>query len=700
MAKKLEELILKISAETEELRKDLKKSQAETSAAMSNLKKSVDSAAKESEKSFFSFKRAAEVGLGVLGSQAILGAINAAKAALQNLAKTMVSDGVKAAQVQEDAVHRLNTALKISGEFTEEASRELQDYASSLQQATKFGDEAIIETQALIQNLGGLSKDGLKQATQAALDLSSALKIDLKAAALLVGKAAAGNVSSFSRYGLVMQKGKDSAETFANALEAINSKFGGSAAAEIQTYSGVTQQASNTWGDLTEEIGFSITKNEAVIAVITEVNKATQDAIGFLSAHKDEMKAFVAEGLVSVINMVPSLIDGLGLLESGFTGFFQAINTTRGVIAEFTGDTSLSDKLVEERLELESNSRSRQEAIATIREYAVQLGERVTEASDNASRSIASMSDAQMQNAEITTAQRQALAELEAQKQKNIDKSVEFANSLLEQNNLEKTTLDDLALKRKEDAASAQEYHDEKLAQLSDRLSKEEEMIGAAFESGRITEDQALDASLEATKKAAIEEAKIRKELKTTVESIEKTKWGAIKTATGDTLSNIASLQNSKNKEMAFAGKAAAKAQALIATYQGATQAFTSLSAIPIVGPALGAAAAAAAIVAGLANVQRINGTPLRSGMTRVPGIGAQDNFPAVLAPNERVVTSAQNQDLTRFLERENRSERKSQNVTNIHVTIQGNVFDRRDTGLAIIDALNEVGFATGAALA
>lgn len=57
------------------------------------------------------------------------------------------------------------------------------------------------------------------------------------------------------------------------------------------------------------------------------------------------------------------------------------------------------------------------------------------------------------------------------------------------------------------------------------------------------------------------------------------------------------------------AGKAAAIAQTTITTYQSATNAFNSLSGIPIVGPVLGGIAAAAAVAAGIANVRKITST-------------------------------------------------------------------------------------------
>lgn len=68
----------------------------------------------------------------------------------------------------------------------------------------------------------------------------------------------------------------------------------------------------------------------------------------------------------------------------------------------------------------------------------------------------------------------------------------------------------------------------------------------------------------------------------------------------------LAQLSTSHNKKMAAIGKAAAVAQAIIETYKSANEAYSALALIPYIGPALGAAAAAAAIVAGLANVAQI----------------------------------------------------------------------------------------------
>ena len=61
--------------------------------------------------------------------------------------------------------------------------------------------------------------------------------------------------------------------------------------------------------------------------------------------------------------------------------------------------------------------------------------------------------------------------------------------------------------------------------------------------------------------------------------------------------------------EESQAGKNAASADALIQAYLSANKAYASLAGIPIIGPALGAAAASIAVIAGLKNVQKIQTT-------------------------------------------------------------------------------------------
>lgn len=85
----------------------------------------------------------------------------------------------------------------------------------------------------------------------------------------------------------------------------------------------------------------------------------------------------------------------------------------------------------------------------------------------------------------------------------------------------------------------------------------------------------------------------------------------------------MAGMMNSKSRAMFEVGKAGAIAEAVINTYTAATGAFKALAGIPIIGPALGAAAAAAAVVAGMANVSRIRATQFGGGAAAAPVFAA-----------------------------------------------------------------------------
>ncbi|MFJ4454379.1 phage tail length tape measure family protein [Pseudomonas sp. NPDC089392] len=127
-------------------------------------------------------------------------------------------------------------------------------------------------------------------------------------------------------------------------------------------------------------------------------------------------------------------------------------------------------------------------------------------------------------------------------------------------------------------------------------------------------------------------------------EQIEKAKNAAIMSASADFFGNMAVLSRSGNSRLGAIGKAAAIAQTTISTYKSATDSYAALAAIPIVGPALGFAAAAAAITAGLANVAAINGVGFSTGGYTGPG-GVND--PAGIVHKGEVVWSQA--DIRRF---------------------------------------------------
>lgn len=106
-------------------------------------------------------------------------------------------------------------------------------------------------------------------------------------------------------------------------------------------------------------------------------------------------------------------------------------------------------------------------------------------------------------------------------------------------------------------------------------------------------------------------------------------------TAASNTFSQLSNLLGESTAE----GKAAAIASTLINTYQSATAAYKALSGIPVVGPALGAAAAAVAVASGIKNVQAIrnistDGENASSSATVYPSINIGRSIPVEYTRN------------------------------------------------------------------
>lgn len=78
----------------------------------------------------------------------------------------------------------------------------------------------------------------------------------------------------------------------------------------------------------------------------------------------------------------------------------------------------------------------------------------------------------------------------------------------------------------------------------------------------------------------------------------------------------LSQLSKSENSKIARIGRAAAITKAVIDTYSAANSAYAAMAGIPYIGPALGIAAAAAAVVAGLANVNAIRSQGTEGFMT------------------------------------------------------------------------------------
>ena len=166
----------------------------------------------------------------------------------------------------------------------------------------------------------------------------------------------------------------------------------------------------------------------------------------------------------------------------------------------------------------------------------------------------------------------------------------------------EQARLDSIVNNENLSFAARKQGVDDALA-LNKKLYKEGKIDSDAYTK---TEKELSDARVEISKKEAAARAENAQKISSTLKNAAK--------AIG---------------EHTVAGKAAAIAATTIDTYMSATAAFKSLAGIPIVGPVLGAVAAAAAIAAGLKNVKAI----LAVKAPEIPGGSSEPGFANIPSP-------------------------------------------------------------------
>tara|TARA_R110002110_G_scaffold70624_2_gene189218 strand:+ start:29 stop:1741 length:1713 start_codon:yes stop_codon:yes gene_type:complete len=173
---------------------------------------------------------------------------------------------------QELAEKKLEAALG-------KTSQKLLNQAKAIQQVTIFGDEQVIEAQALIGSFVK-EEEAIAAATKATLDLAAAKGMELTVAADLVSKTLGSSTNALSRYGIEVTGAVGSTERLESLTGNLAEVFGGQATAQANTMSGALAQMSNAAGDAQEALGKTL---EPVVTIIAGKMKAAAEAFqGFI----------------------------------------------------------------------------------------------------------------------------------------------------------------------------------------------------------------------------------------------------------------------------------------------------------------------------------------------------------------------------------------------------------------------------------
>lgn len=242
----------------------------------------------------------------------------------------------------ESATNAFASSLIQIGKYSEDAVNNFKNYAQTLQQTTGVSDDLIVRNASLLTSLGNLSGKGLERGTKAALDLATALQIDIGTAFELVAKAANGNTSALSRYGIKISENIPKNEKFAKTLEMIEKRFGGLAETRLNTFEGSLVNLSNAFSDFQESVGNFIVQSPALRVVINAIaeliTKFTNGIQSIQSSGQDFLKPLILGVLnfASVLNefLFKPLELGFSYLTIGVKTVILGFNSLAALIAQ------------------------------------------------------------------------------------------------------------------------------------------------------------------------------------------------------------------------------------------------------------------------------------------------------------------------------------------------------------------------------
>jgi len=245
-----------------------------------------------------------------------------------------IKAATKAAMEQETAETKLKGALLATGTYTEKLNKSWLTYANELQEVTMYGDDATISAMGMIQQFGKLNDEQMKKLIPNVMDLSTALGIDLNAAAQLVGKTLGGTTNMLARYGVQVDMSGTQSEKLASLTDALTAKFGGQAALMRGTFSGALFGVKNAYGEIIEELGNLIIKSDNSVPSLKKLENAFLRLSSFIGRNRDAMRnlgitiGVLLTGTAGILALglaLPPLIKGFGALKTAIMGVRAAM---------------------------------------------------------------------------------------------------------------------------------------------------------------------------------------------------------------------------------------------------------------------------------------------------------------------------------------------------------------------------------------
>lgn len=305
-------------------------------------------------------------------SAANVGAIGLAAGAASGIAALyklngILRESVQLAGVQEEAEVKLAAVIRATGGAAGYTADQLYKMAGDLQAVTTYGDETTISAMAVLATFKQIKGDTFKRATVAAMDMSTVMKQDLQSSIVQIGKALNDpikGVSALSRVGVqftesqknmikALQESGDLLGAQKIILEELEGQFGGAAAAARKYFDGALIATQNAFGDLKEEIGFLITKNQFFIEGLKLIEQQFISWTNTIKANGPELMEYAKQAALGFDALGESALQAMDFIYrggQGIAGIFQrvsafALDVSGGIFKIIQAGAALTDWL-------------------------------------------------------------------------------------------------------------------------------------------------------------------------------------------------------------------------------------------------------------------------------------------------------------------------------------------------------------------
>lgn len=283
-------------------------------------------------------QKAEQLGKALGTGIAVAGSAAAAAMAL------FVRNTIEAERVQAQLVSRLND----TGGVAMRSLQQLNDHAEKLQSLTTFDDEAIGGVQAMLLTFKDIRDIRFDKATEAVLDLSTAMGTDLNSAALQIGKALndpVAGLTALSRAGVQFSEDQkkvikalveagDKAKAQDIILAELEGQMGTAAEAARNTLGGALQGLGNAFDNLLE----GDTGDDGLRASVDAVNSLT-DAL-----NDPDVKRGVENVVSGIASIAAEAAEGVGAIQR----LISQHNTLFGIMDKRGSGAALSSYSDEE----------------------------------------------------------------------------------------------------------------------------------------------------------------------------------------------------------------------------------------------------------------------------------------------------------------------------------------------------------------